>query len=166
MSDFVITINDKQHTVKVIGGDKISINGEEKYVSLTRVNNYAYLLHLGNKVYEITSEDLGDNQRTFLIDGHYFEGVVRTSLEEKANRLMMNKKKDQHHDEVKAPMPGMVLRLKKKEGDEVKMGDSLLVLEAMKMENDLKSPSSGTIKNILINEGDSVEKNKTLLVIE
>lgn len=66
-------------------------------------------------------------------------------------------------DNVKAPMPGLVLSIKVKAGDTIKEGDTLLVLEAMKMENMLKSPGSGTIKNIKITEGEAVNKGQVLI---
>lgn len=61
-------------------------------------------------------------------------------------------------NEIKAPMPGMVLKVLVNEGDEVKKGDALLVLEAMKMENILKSPTDGIIKKIAAVKGVAVEK--------
>jgi biotin carboxyl carrier protein len=64
---------------------------------------------------------------------------------------------------IKAPMPGLVIDLKVKAGDEVKAGDPLLILEAMKMENILKSPGEGTIKNVKTKKGDSVEKGQVLI---
>jgi biotin carboxyl carrier protein len=66
-------------------------------------------------------------------------------------------------NEVKAPMPGMVLKILVKDGDEVKKGDPLLVLEAMKMENILKSPTDGVIKKIAAVTGVAVEKNQLLI---
>jgi len=66
-------------------------------------------------------------------------------------------------NEIKAPMPGMVLKVLVSEGDEVKKGDALLVLEAMKMENILKSPTDGVIKKIAAVKGVAVEKNQLLI---
>lgn len=66
-------------------------------------------------------------------------------------------------NEIKAPMPGMVLNILVSEGQEVKKGDALIVLEAMKMENILKSPTDGVIKKIAISKGVAVEKNQLLI---
>ena len=60
-------------------------------------------------------------------------------------------------------MPGLVLKLMAKEGDEIKTGDSLLILEAMKMENVIKSRGEGKIKHIRVKERDAVEKNQVLI---
>lgn len=65
--------------------------------------------------------------------------------------------------EIKAPMPGMVLKVLVEEGAEVKKGDNLFVLEAMKMENIIKSPADVIVKTIKIKPGDKVEKGQILI---
>ena len=66
-------------------------------------------------------------------------------------------------NDVKAPMPGRVIEILVKKGDIVSEGDSLIVLEAMKMENIIKSTREGVLKNIQVIEGNNVEKNAILL---
>ena len=66
---------------------------------------------------------------------------------------------------VKAPLPGTILELKTKVGDEVKVGDILLVMEAMKMENNIKSDKAGKITSVKINNGDSVLEGDVLVEI-
>jgi len=66
---------------------------------------------------------------------------------------------------VEAPMPGIIIRLEKSEGDKVEEGDVLLILEAMKMENSITSPASGVVKEIRCKEGDNVQKGQVLVVI-
>ena len=64
---------------------------------------------------------------------------------------------------IKAPMPGLIIDLKIKVGDTINAGDALLILEAMKMENVLKSPSTATVKSVKVKKGDSVEKGQILI---
>ncbi|MEL6135773.1 MAG: acetyl-CoA carboxylase biotin carboxyl carrier protein subunit, partial [Bacteroidota bacterium] len=66
-------------------------------------------------------------------------------------------------DSLKAPMPGLIHSLKVEAGQEVKKGDPLLILEAMKMENIIKSPGEGVVKEIHVVEKNSVEKNALLI---
>lgn len=67
---------------------------------------------------------------------------------------------------VKAPLPGIVFKILVKEGDTVKIGDTLFILEAMKMENNILSEKSGIIRSLKIKEGDSVFQGDTMMEIE
>jgi pyruvate carboxylase subunit B len=63
---------------------------------------------------------------------------------------------------LKAPLPGVVVRIFKKEGDTVKVGDVLMILEAMKMESELAAPHDGIVERILVNERDVVSEGQDL----
>ena len=69
-------------------------------------------------------------------------------------------------NDIKAPMPGLILDIAVNVGQEVKENDSLLILEAMKMENNIVSPRDGIIKSIDVSQGDAVEKNQLLIEFE
>lgn len=69
-------------------------------------------------------------------------------------------------NDIKAPMPGLILDVKVKEGQSVKEGDYLLVLEAMKMENTLTAPRDGVVKSISVKKGETVDKNELLIEME
>ena len=66
---------------------------------------------------------------------------------------------------VKSPMPGLIISVPVREGQEVEKGDRIVILESMKMENELHSPRSGIVKHVIVDEGDSVEKNQLLVTI-
>jgi len=66
---------------------------------------------------------------------------------------------------LKAPMPGMIVRYLKQVGDAVNKGETVLILEAMKMENALQAPAGGTVKAVNFSSGDSVAKDDVLCVI-
>ena len=66
--------------------------------------------------------------------------------------------------DLKAPMPGLVVEVSVSEGQEIKKGDKLVVLEAMKMENILKSPADGVVKKVNVKKGNTVEKNEVLIL--
>ena len=69
-------------------------------------------------------------------------------------------------EDLKAPMPGLVLDVKVSPGDSVTTSDVVLVLEAMKMENNIKAPAEGVVKSIEIEKGQAVEKNQVLVTFE
>jgi len=78
-------------------------------------------------------------------------------------QLGMQQSGDSNHREIRAPMPGMILDILVKEGQQVSKGDKLVILEAMKMENVIKSSGEGTVEMITIQKGMNVEKNQVLI---
>ena len=166
MNEFIVTINDRKHSVKMLGEGKVQIGEKIFNADVSGITNNAYVIRIDNSVYEITSNKLGNDRYGIIIDASYFDATVRTLLQETASELQKKKVKSQRHSNVKAPMPGLLLKLKKNVGDEVLLGESLFILEAMKMENELRSPASGIVKNIFFKEGQSVEKDSVILTIE
>lgn len=166
MNEYVATIDNVQKSVKVFEENFVSVNGKKIYFDIVELGDYSYSLRLNNKFYEVVSYQLNNEIYAVLVDGNYSEVTVRTALQEKANKLLSQKTQKQHHAEIKSPMPGMVIKIKKKRGENVEMGESLLILEAMKMENDIKSPATGKIKEIYVSEGIPVEKGVLLISIE
>lgn len=166
MNEFVVTLNNKKIIIKVLSGDKIEINGRVVSAELSQINNCAFLLKIDEKPYEIACTKLDDGRFGLLLEGWYFDTTVRTKLQEQASELMRNKMKGKHKSDFKAPMPGLVLKVKKNAGDTVKIGEPLVILEAMKMENELRSFSDGMVKSVFVKEGDSVEKDAIIMTIE
>jgi biotin carboxyl carrier protein len=91
---------------------------------------------------------------------------LKDRYDELLHELGMDKVSSKKFNDLKSPMPGMVMKLEVQVGDEVKKGDALLVLEAMKMENLLKAQGSGKVKLIKVKAGDKVEKNERLILFE
>lgn len=166
MNEFIVTINNKQKSVKIFEDNTLTIDSKKINFNVVELGDYSYSLNLNNKFFEIVSYQLNNEDYAVLVDGNYCEVTVRTTLQEKANKLLSLKTKKHHHADIKAPMPGMVIKIKKKRGEPVELGESLLVLEAMKMENDIKSPATGKIKEIYVSEGIPVEKGVLLISIE
>lgn len=166
MNEFVITVNNKKKTVQVNDDGTVILDGKSINASITKFSNHSYVLRFGNNIYEAAVSKSGNGEFRLLIDGWYFDTTVRTRLQDTAHELMKNKEKSNRHTEVKAPMPGLLIKIKKKIGETVELGEPILILEAMKMENDLRSPSSGIIKEINFQEGQSVEKGSIILIIE
>jgi biotin carboxyl carrier protein len=166
MSEFIVTVNNKKKNVRLSGNTIIYVDDKEYNHELYHLSGETYLLKLDNKIYEISADQINHERFVISIDGKNFETLIRTSVQENAVKLIELKTSAQPKIEVKAPMPGMVLRIIKQAGDEVMEGDSVLILEAMKMENDLKAHISGKIKSVNVKEGMTVEKGCTLFIIE
>ncbi len=166
MNEYVVTIDNKKLNISIIDSSTIKIENKILKYELSKVSDYLFLLNIDNKSYSITVNRINTEKYSTLTDGHYYEAIVRTLLMEKATEYLARKEKQTHHLIFKAPMPGLIVKLKRGIGERVELGESLLVLEAMKMENDLKSPASGIIKEIYAFENTPVEKDQKILLIE
>ncbi len=167
MNEFVITLNDKKRQIKIVDDGTLLIDGKKTNFDLTKLSNGVSLLTVENKVYEVSEESINGDNVVLLVNGKIYNTLCRTSLQERASGLIENAMLQHSHKViVKAPMPGMILKIKRKEGERVEKGDSVIILEAMKMENEIKSPHSGIITEMKIAEGSAVEKNSFLFSIE
>ncbi len=104
-------------------------------------------------------------EKTYLIkiNGKTLSVKLKDRYDILLDQLGMSDLASQKLNQVKAPMPGLIIDIKVTAGDVVKKGDPLLILEAMKMENVLKSPGDGKVQAIVVKKGDSVEKNQVLI---
>ncbi len=127
-------------------------------------HTYFLLLHKGKKFHgEIVKDDSENNQLTIKINHRVFQIKKRGVLDELIASLGLDIPKIKKLKELTAPMPGRVLKIFVKEGDEIQIGDNVLSLEAMKMENILKAEGIGTVRKICISEGDVVDKGTVLI---
>jgi biotin carboxyl carrier protein len=108
-------------------------------------NEKSYTVKVNNNAYKV---EISDELDALIVKLGFQIGAVKT----------INK--------IKAPMPGLIIETIAAAGNEVKKGDALLILEAMKMENVLTSPRDGVIKAIKVNKGNTVEKNQLLIEFE
>ena len=142
----------------------IKQNGDEHAVDLVRLGKDRYSLILDGRSYELGAEYAADGYTIFsgARSGRFIvEDLEIARMKKKAGITDGDKLK-----KVLAPMPGLIIRLMCEPGDEIKKGQPLLVMEAMKMENDIKSPVSGKIKSIDVVKGGSVDKGQLLVEFE
>ena len=112
---------------------------------------------------ELLSTDFVSKKIIMKINGRRYEVDIKDKMDLLLEKLGMTQATSSAVKNITAPMPGLILQILVEEGAEVKKGDPIMVLEAMKMENTLKSPGEGAVKNILVKAGDSVEKNQILI---
>jgi biotin carboxyl carrier protein len=165
MSEYIIRLNDKNKNVS-LGSSELKIDGRSYNYEYEKLFEGRYILRVGNKFYEISAERLDKEKFVLVVNGNRFETEARTLLEEKAREVLEQSSLKAKEKEAKAPMPGMIIKIIKRPGDAVKSNESVMILEAMKMENELKSSGNGTIKEIFVKEGDKVEKGMKLFSTE
>lgn len=166
MNKTITYVNGNKKEVKIINDSKVLIDDKENTCELITLDSNSFLFNFNKKIYKISASSNIGSEFSILINGISFTVTANTPLEEKANAILAQHIVVKHKTDVKAPMPGMILKIKKKPGDSIVHGETLIILEAMKMENDLKSPTTGIVKEIFINEGNKVEKGSLLLSIE
>lgn len=165
MNEYTVTINNDKHLLKVASSEKVNFNDTNYSVELSQLSKHSYLLKINDNVYQIISEKINNNDYLFSIAGHSYNTTVRTNLEEKANEYIQSIAKKNGTGVVKSPMPGLIVQILKQVGDNVEVGEPIILLEAMKMENEIRAIASGKVKSITAKENSSVEKGETLLEI-
>ncbi|UGU17042.1 acetyl-CoA carboxylase biotin carboxyl carrier protein subunit [Sinomicrobium kalidii] len=115
---------------------------------------------------EITAADFLNKTYTIRMDGETYRVQISDDLDQLIEDMGFTRKAAEHILEIKAPMPGLVLDVQAEPGQTVSENDTLIVLEAMKMENVILSPRNGTIKSVTVKKGDAVDKKQLLLIFE
>lgn len=143
------------------------------------MKEYKYTIN-GNK-YEVAINSINDNIANVVVNGEEYEVqmekepepvkkkvVVRPVAQPEAETASapISTNKVDLNNAVKSPLPGVITEIKVKVGDEVKAGDTVVVLEAMKMANNLDAEKSGKVTAVLVKEGESVMEDTPLVVIE
>lgn len=167
MSDFFIRINDKQTEVKLIDDKFARVNDVTIEYKIVELNHSNFVLLINNKVYESSFWNKTNGEFSIQINNQNFNINIRTTLQEKAFQLLSaSQSMDADVKTIKSPMPGLVLKILKKVGDKIVKGDTVMILEAMKMENEIKSNFDGTISKIFVTEGKPVEKYISLFTLK
>lgn len=145
--------------------DQWLVGQEVQDWQLTKVRDRHYHLLHQNQSFKVELIQIDEESKTVILklNNKLAEIQLKDKFDLLLEKLGMNFSKGTAPQDLKAPMPGLIFDIKVMEGDAVKKGDALLVLEAMKMENILKSPSDGVVKSIKIKKGESVEKNQVLI---
>lgn len=161
---YTTIINDQTYDVEILRDGRISINGkihEVDFMSLAEANYFSILKDM--RSYELAIEDKADGTVDILMGGRMFTGRV---LDERA-MLMMNRSGGLKlsSGEVVSPMPGLIVQVLVKAGDMVEQGQTVIILESMKMQNELKAPRTGKVSQVAISAGNTVDKGAILLSI-
>lgn len=146
--------------------DKLSINSDQLKKLIYTDNEGVQQVRFNHKNYryEVLSRD--GKQISILLDGKVYNIEIKNELDLTIERMGLSEYADFQASDIYSPMPGLVLDIEVQDGDLVEEGQTLLILEAMKMENIIKATGSGKVTGIKIEKGDKVEKGQLLIEIE
>jgi biotin carboxyl carrier protein len=153
---FILDVNAGQYTFQLIDSDNITLNDSDVNNQIILDNNKAKLVSVKEVNHELKRYQIQ-------IDGRIYLVQISDAVDQLILKMNLKSKKSNQLKELRAPMPGLVRQVNVQVGDEVDSGDSLFILEAMKMENVLKSPVNGIVSDLFVKPGESVEKNQILL---
>jgi biotin carboxyl carrier protein len=145
--------------------DGLSINNELNNADMKQLNASAWHIINELKSYnaEVVSFNAAEKIAEIRVNNNIYTVNAKDQFDVLLDKLGLNSLNSAKVSEVKAPMPGLVLKVFVAVGDEVKKGDNLFILEAMKMENIIKAPADVTVKAVKLQAGDKVEKGQVLL---
>jgi biotin carboxyl carrier protein len=157
--------NKKEHSIVFDNASAGTIDGKAFAWDVIEVKEGSFHVIKDNKSYNVEVIKVDAAEKSFLVsvNGNKYQMNVKDRFDELLKSLGMDNLNANKINEIKAPMPGLVLDIRVAEGDAVKKGDTILVLEAMKMENSIKSPTDGIVKKISVKKGVAVEKNQVLI---
>ena len=162
---YITTVEDKQYLVEVIDEKHVSVDGKLYNVDFESVSGQpVFSLIVDGKSHEAYVQE-GDDNWQVLMRGRLYPVKVEDEREKRLRAAGGGGVAETGEYHLKAPMPGLVVAVPVVEGQEVKKGQVLLILESMKMQNELKSPRDGKISRIRVKPGESVEQRQALLSV-
>jgi len=163
---YVSTINGNEYLIEIIDEKHIIVNGRKLTVDFNSVSGQpVYSMLVDGKSFEGFVYP-GETEWEVLLMGRQYPVMVEDEREKRLRATAGGSVSEAGKYYLKAPMPGMVVSIPVEEGQEIEMGQVVLILESMKMQNELKSPRAGTMGRIRVKPGESVEQRQTLLSIQ
>ena len=165
---YIVDIDGERLTVELLGGDEVRVGDQVLRARLTDVEGTPVsLLAVGDQVHRIVARRGGAKGRyTISLDGHAFTAEALDERTRAIRDLSAASAAAAGPSPLVAPMPGLVVRVAIGVGDQVTAGQGLVVMEAMKMENELRSSAAGTVKAVHAAPGTAVEKGTVLIELE
>ncbi len=143
---------------------QLNLNDTENIDQTNLSEEKVHLLHNQKSfAIELLQNDFLKRIYAVKVNGNTYNVKIETPLDQLIKEMGLSLGNASVEDEIHAPMPGIILEVNVADGDEVKKGDFLCVLEAMKMENTLSAPRDGIIKSVNITKGETVDKGKLLI---
>jgi biotin carboxyl carrier protein len=160
---YIATIEGREYVVEIIDDKHVRVGDRLLEVNFESVSGQpVFSLLVDGKSYESYIYP-GEDSWQVMLRGHLYPVTVVDEREKRLQAAGSGSIAEGGEYRLKAPMPGLVVAIPVTEGEDVKKGQVLAVLESMKMQNELKSPRDGTVGRVRVKPGESVEQKQTLL---
>jgi biotin carboxyl carrier protein len=162
---YITTVNGEPYEIEIQRDGVVLVNGEERQVDFKSMGQHAiYSLIIDNQSFEAVVE-VRDGQHNVLMSGDLYEVDVTDERTLRLAQAMGEATDPTGEVAIKSPMPGLIVDVPVESGQAVTKGQTLVILESMKMENELKAPRDGVVSRVDVGKGDSVEQNKVLVTL-
>ncbi len=163
--NYITTIGDQEYTIEVLDKRHISVNGKVMEVDFESISGQpVYSLLIDGKSFEAFVSP-ADDEWQVLLRGRQYSAKVEDAREKRLRAAAGGLTQGHGDFQLKAPMPGLVVAVPVQENQDVEKGQVLLILESMKMQNELRSPKAGKVQRIKVKAGESVEQRQVLLTV-
>lgn len=167
--NLIIRIGGKQLEGHCPNGDEslVLVDGQPFRIEvLKKLSSDIFSVSVNGKVYLVEAKYTENGLLSLTHNGFVYEIEISDETSELLKKFINFSERDSvGFVRMRAPMPGLVIKILVEEGDTVNKGDKVIIIEAMKMENALLAPISGKVQKIYVNEGNTVEKDAPLLEI-
>lgn len=162
---YITTIGEREFLIEIIDESHIQLDGKVYQVDFDQIAGQpVYTMLLEGSSYESFVYESSDGWQ-ILLQGRSYQAQVVDEREKRLRAAMDSHLGERAEFHLKAPMPGLVVSIPVEDGQVVQKGDVLLLLESMKMQNELKSPRQGVVSRIRVHPGERVEQQQTLLSV-
>ena len=165
-----ILIDSESAELEIIerNGNKLRarVDNKEYNLDLVMVENGVYSIILDGMSYNV---ELVQAEHSKKYDINTYKRSYQVEIIDAESKYARNRKKslmEGSENSIASPMPGKVVKIPVSEGDEIKAGETVIIVSAMKMENEYKSTIDGKVKKIMVKEGDTVDSNQPLVLLE
>ena len=161
-----VTPNESKYAIRNPFSEQLRINGHKREIQIFENDEGFTYLEYKSKKYLAEIIDKTQNKYSVLINGVSYSFTIESPISYTRRKYLEKHKQTNKLEVVAAPMPGKIVELLVEENSRIKEGDSILILEAMKMQNEIIAQIGGKVHKIYVKPGDTVAKDETLMEIE
>jgi biotin carboxyl carrier protein len=160
-----VSLEDREYSVEIQSDHTIAVDGFEGSIECIRVDPHTCSVFLNQTAVTVVSER-SEGSYQVLLNHNPKQVRVETRRDRLLRQYSPSSENTRKRLEVRAPMPALIVRIEVAVGEGISPGQGLLVLEAMKMENEIKAHQAGRVKEIFVTMGAPVEKGQLLMLLE